>query len=278
MKTKQQLGRPFVWCGNKTLVAKDIWDRFGDVAHYYEPFAGALGCLLSRPAETTSKRRYEYVGDNDCQISNFWRAAKFGTPQVLANWADWTPSSFDLIARMKWLKEQKERLRRHLIADPMWYDAQVAGWFAWTESVRIAKQGKTLRLSNGAGTGVARRGENLVGLFQSYKDRLQNVTVYYGDWSHLANAALRVNNAAIMLDPPYGERNSTQKIYDHHSLKVADQCRRFALAAASPKLKIALCGYAGEYAMPNDWEELPWFSQWGRGRERIWFSPHCLKS
>jgi hypothetical protein len=32
----------------------------------------------------------------------------------------------------------------------------------------------------------------------------------------------------------------------------------------------------GEHVMPPDRQEQAWWSQWGHGRERIWFSPSCL--
>ena len=53
------------------------------------------------------------------------------------------------------------------------------------------------------------------------------------------------------------------------------------------RLRIALCGYAGEHAMPASWAEWAWKAAGGYGsqssrhdnpnarRERIWFSPHC---
>jgi hypothetical protein len=55
-----------------------------------------------------------------------------------------------------------------------------------------------------------------------------------------------------------------------------------------PRMRIALCGYEGDYDLPDDWECVAWKSRGGYGsqnnngnenphRERIWFSPHCLR-
>lgn len=55
------------------------------------------------------------------------------------------------------------------------------------------------------------------------------------------------------------------------------------------ELRIALCGYKGEHSMPDGWECVEWKARGGYGsqnkngnenaaRERIWFSPGCLKS
>jgi hypothetical protein len=52
-------------------------------------------------------------------------------------------------------------------------------------------------------------------------------------------------------------------------------------------MRIALCGYEGEYEMPQSWDCVPWKARGGYAasggkaeensyRERIWFSPHCL--
>ena len=53
------------------------------------------------------------------------------------------------------------------------------------------------------------------------------------------------------------------------------------------KMRIALCGYEGEHEMPSTWETVEWKANGGYGnqagennnaaRERIWFSPHCLR-
>ncbi len=53
-------------------------------------------------------------------------------------------------------------------------------------------------------------------------------------------------------------------------------------------LRIALCGYDTEHAMPGDWVPVYWKTPGGygsqgegrgrknAGREVVWFSPHCL--
>jgi site-specific DNA-adenine methylase len=261
---------PFGYFGDKQRIAAVIWQRLGDPAFYYEPFAGVLGCLLNRP----TPGKYEYVGDLDAQITNFWRAAKWAKPKELANWSDWPHSSLDLKARLKWLKAQKEWLQKNLEDDPMWYDAKCAGWYAWVNSVRMHNQGNTVTLARRKG--VRRTQQSLPAFFTELADRLKDVTIFHGDWTHLANSAVtssKRGNCALLLDPPY--EKVREQLYDHHDRTLSAKCREFALAFASPRLKIALCGYEGQLAMPDDWEQLAWGSQTGKGRERIWFSPHC---
>jgi hypothetical protein len=263
---------PFGYFGSKHRIAPAIWQRLGDPPYYYQPFGGSLGGLLGRP----TPGRYEFVGDIDAQITNFWRAAKYGSPNELAKWADWPHSTLDLKARLMWLKGQKEGLHQNLVADPLWYDAQCAGWYAWVNSVRMHNQGGCLHMTRRKG--VRRKGQSLPAYFGQLADRLKDVTIFYGDWTHLANAAVTASKhgtVAVLLDPPYG--NVREQLYDHHDRTLAARCREFALAAASPRLRIAVCGYEGEARMPSDWEQLTWGSQYGKGRECIWFSPHCQR-
>lgn len=53
---------PFPWFGGKSRVADLVWERFGEVHTYNEPFAGSLAVLLGRPHEP----RIETVNDLDC--------------------------------------------------------------------------------------------------------------------------------------------------------------------------------------------------------------------
>lgn len=60
----------------------------------------------------------------------------------------------------------------------------------------------------------------------------------------------------------------------------------------NPLLRIALCGYEGEHYLPDDWDCVAWKANGGYShqkkdqtkpkndnnkKERIWFSPYCLK-
>lgn len=268
---------PFPYFGSKSRVAPEVWQRFGAPTYYFEPFLGAGGVLLGRP----SIGKHEFVGDTDCLITNFFRAAKYGDHRELAKLADWPTSQLDLEARTKWLKEQRRRLHRNLSAKPKWYDSECAAWYAWVQSVRISSNGATIVLGRTAG--VRSQSENLAGYFAALAERLKNVVIAYGDWTRLANAAERNcqrADCAILLDPPYDHSTGRQKnLYIHDSPDVSAYVRRWALARAKthPRLRLALCGFEGEHDMPSTWEEVPWWSRMGRGKERIWFSPNCPK-
>lgn len=274
---------PFPHFGAKHRVAPIIWERFGNPSYYYEPFGGSLGTLLKRPAPTAlnERQRYEYVGDADCLITNFFRAAKLANPEDLARLADWTTSQLDLEARSAWLKTQRRSLHEGLIGDPKWYDLECAAYFVWVQSVKISTNGTSVVLRRTAG--VRRRNQDLTEYFTALAERLKHVVIHYGDWTKLANAAGMESlhsDTAILLDPPYKYATGRQKgLYVTDSGDVAAYVHRWALAraATNPKLKIALCGFDGEHKLPPSWEEFAWSSKLGKGRERIWFSPSCQR-
>jgi len=117
---------PFPWFGGKSRVAPEVWQRFGDVPNYVEPFAGSLAVLLGRPDKHAAK--IETVNDLDGFIANFWRAIA-ADPQAVAFHADWPIIEADLNARHAWLVGQRELLLRKLEGDPDHFDPKIAGWW-----------------------------------------------------------------------------------------------------------------------------------------------------
>lgn len=116
---------PFPWFGGKSRVAHLVWERFGDVPNYVEPFAGSLAVLLGRQTSP----RVETVNDIDCWIANFFRALQ-ADPEGLASWASWPINEADLHARHVWLVNQVE-FRERMKTDPDYFDVKIAGWWCW---------------------------------------------------------------------------------------------------------------------------------------------------
>jgi len=92
----------------------------------------------------------------------------------------------------------------------------------------------------------------------------------------------------VFLDPPYSSKEHSVT-YSADS-DVGAQVREWAIANGDSRgLRIALCGYEGEHVLPDSWECVAWKAQGGygsqsdgagrsnSGRERIWFSPACLR-
>jgi len=144
-RRKQGRGRlkaPFPWFGGKARVADLVWDRFGNVPNYVEPFAGSLATLLKRPEDHRHGEDLygiwptETVNDLDGFISNFWRAVK-DDPQAVIEHADSPVNENDLHARHAWLVSRRQKLTRKLEGDPDFYSAKIAGWWVWGVSCWI---------------------------------------------------------------------------------------------------------------------------------------------
>jgi hypothetical protein len=124
---------PFQYPGGKSKVASIVWERFGDVSNYIEPFMGSLAVMLRRPASHfVNGYRVETCNDVNHFIVNFWRAIR-AAPDEVAQWADSPVLEADLHARHKWLmrSETSKEWRKRMAEDPEHFDAKIAGWWVW---------------------------------------------------------------------------------------------------------------------------------------------------
>jgi DNA adenine methylase len=302
------LTAPFPYFGGKRRVAGIAWQRFGDVPNYVEPFCGSAAVLLARPHAPKT----ETVNDANCYLANFWRALQHD-PDGVATWADYPVSEIDLLARHRWLVKSAPAadFRARMAADPDYYDAKMAGWWVWGACAWIgagwcdyasadveqlphlgdAGRGINRKLPHLGDAGRGNTGEAIVAYFRELADRLRRVRVACGDWARVLGDSVTIRHGltAVFLDPPYGvtERSDT---YAVESRDVSADVRAWALAHGdNPLYRIALCGYEGEHAMPDTWACVAWKAAGGYGsqgdgqgrdnaaRERIWFSPHCLR-
>ena len=119
------LKAPFPYFGGKSRIAGAIWERFGTVSNFVEPFFGSGAVLLGCPCPGHT----ETVNDADGLLANFWRALR-ADPDAVAEHADYPVSELDLHARHRWLVAQRADVER-LLADPEWYDPKAAGWWVW---------------------------------------------------------------------------------------------------------------------------------------------------
>lgn len=119
------LKAPFPYFGGKSRIAALVWERFGRVQNYVEPFFGSGAVLLGCPWPGHT----ETVNDADGLLANFWRALRADPDAVFAH-ADYPVSELDLHARHRWLVAQRADVER-LLAEPDWYDVKIAGWWVW---------------------------------------------------------------------------------------------------------------------------------------------------
>jgi hypothetical protein len=128
---------PWPWFGGKADAAEAVWAALGDVDHYVEPFAGSLAVLLRRPHEANRTYHSETVNDLDALLCNAWRAIA-RDPDAVAEAASWPVCEADLHARhLALLAWRAAGNAERLMADPDFYDARMAGWWAWGQSAWI---------------------------------------------------------------------------------------------------------------------------------------------
>jgi hypothetical protein len=169
-----------------------------------------------------------------------------------------------------------------------------AGGGQGVQAPRLTKQVPQLS-GDGSGSqrgalsnGILDATEGLYGYMCELATRLRRVRVCCGDWSRVVTPAVTtyIGLTGILLDPPYG--HAERSICYSQDDDISAAVRTWALEHGDdPKLRIALCGYDGEYEMPDSWSIVAWKAGGGYGRsargkanrdrERIWFSPHCLR-
>jgi len=92
----------------------------------------------------------------------------------------------------------------------------------------------------------------------------------------------------LFLDPPYTNKaGRANDLYREEDTSIGHDVAAWAIANGdNPLLRIALCGYEGEYEIPDTWGKYEWSTgdsygssrsaNGNRHKERIWFSPACI--
>ena len=291
MNNGTNLKAPFPWFGGKRRVASQVWEAFGNVDNYVEPFAGSLAVLLDRPTEPKT----ETVNDADCYLSNFWRAITAAPDQVAAL-CDFPVNECDLLARHLWLVNEGKRRIERMESEPDFYDVKVAAWWVWGINQWIGsgwctgegpwvKDGEAVRQlphlgdpgrgvnrkrpdlggTNGGGRGVHRtsleKDDALRDYFRQLADRLRRVRVCCGDWARIVtDGALSYGETVgVFLDPPYQGDVRAKDLYRVDNHDISNAVREWALANGNnTRYRIVLAGYNAEHVayMPSDWRIL----------------------
>lgn len=297
----------FPYFGGKSIIAPTVWQAFGDVRNYVEPFFGSGAVFFCRPER--HKGTKATVNDADGMVANFWRAVQ-SAPEAVAEYADWPVNENDLHARHKWLRGQCESLAAALEDDPEYFDAKIAGWWVWGLCCWIGGEWCSVprrqlpHLGDG-GQGIPRQRPLLIkggagvhrqscvdkwaiaDQIQPFAAKLRGLRVCSGDWSRICTPAVTVNHGltGVFLDPPYSlAANRDARIYAVDSLSVADDAAKWAASVADdPLVRIVLCGYDSEHRwlLERGWREHKWSAHNGYGkqghREILYLSPHCLQ-
>ena len=307
------LAAPFPYFGGKSLACETVWAALGDPENYVEPFAGSAAMLLGRP----NVGKVETMNDADGLVANFWRAVSLDAGEV-AKHTDWPTNEADLFARHSWLVRHAPGLLERLHADPDYYDAKAAGWWCWGscnwigsgwcsgtgpwvhDGEKLVDARQLPHLGN-AGRGVNRQLPHLGNAgrgrtayifewFDALMQRTRNVRVAVGDWQRVLTESVTTRHGmtGVFLDPPY-----TKGAMDYAAGGVggdlADKVRAWcAENGQDPKLRIVLCGHAGEHdgLLASGWHLRAWTARKGyavtdeavknSASETLWCSPHCV--
>lgn len=281
------LASPFPYFGGKSGACETVWQAFGCVDNYVEPFAGSAAMLLGAP----DGKRIETINDADGFVANFWRAVS-RDPDAVAESADWPCNEVDLFARHSWLVRQADTLKSKLHGDPDFYDAKIAGWWCWGscswigsgwcsglgpwvhngETIVDARQLPHLSAGQGinrklphlsAGRGINRklphlsagqgdehpRAEYIREWMQRLYLRLRDVRVTCGDWQRVVKDSVTTRHGltAVFLDPPY-TKGAMDYAVGGVGGALANHVREWCAENGNNKrLRIVLCGHAEEH-------------------------------
>jgi DNA adenine methylase len=279
---------PFPYFGGKSRVAHVVWERFGQVRNYVEPFCGSAAVLLARPPGFSGS---ETINDWDGYVSNFWRAITLDPDEVLKH-CDYPVLELDLHARSSRLLGMREEFTERMRADPDFYDARVAGWWVWGKSSAIGdcfeNGAKGIPYMGVGSMGIHRTSDTAKNQIDTIAKRLRAVTVCCGDWSRVATGyQLHHGTTAVFLDPPYPEGNYSYGGATDRT--ISGEVLTWCLAnGQNPLWRIAMCGYSENDSLAGaGWSAYEWETSGGyskvagqknenASREVIWFSPHCL--
>jgi DNA adenine methylase len=309
----EPLRAPFPWFGGKSKAAALIWSRLGaaDLGNYVEPFLGSAAVFLARPPEFTG---WTTLNDFDGHLVNFWRSTRL-FPEKTAEVASQPVFEADLHARHLAIVTRRATLTERLSADPDYCEPRLAGWWAWGACVWIGggwgagdgpwhaepdADGVPIFTLGDGGRGVNRKlphlgdggtgglcAQKLASItewFSRLSDSFREARVACGDWERICSPGTMTRNGScgVLLDPPYSQ---TDAVYATDSSTVAHDVRAWCIANGNnPALRIALCGHAGEHeilASEHGWTVETWAKgggyQGADDRERIWFSPACIR-
>jgi hypothetical protein len=309
------LRAPFPWFGGKSAIAAEVWKRFGRADNYVEPFFGSGAVLLARPdvgkTETVNDKDHfvanfwravqhdpdavaiyadNPVNEADLHSRHWWLLTE-GADRLRA--IDGDPSVYDTQVAGWWVWGVCAWIGSGWCSGRGPWQWGASGWAKAGKAEGNAGRGLNRQLPH---LGDAGRGRFIREWMTSLAERLRDVRVCAGDWSRVCGPSVthRHGITAVFLDPPYADTaERTDRLYAVDCTQVAHDVREWAIEqGCNPLMRICLAGYDGEHAMPGDWEVVEWKARGGfgsqneddngmgrvnSGRERLWFSPHCLK-
>lgn len=240
----------------------------GEPNVYYEPFAGSLAVLLRRP----NPRGAEYVGDSDAFVANFWRALSHDPDGVRQHVR--TPMiEAEFHARAAWLMGEGAKVAHAIHEDPLWFDSQIAGWWAWVVSASLHPTRWPTIGDHPKGLASQRPDDEWNERFDRLAARVRRLHVRTS-WQKAVRDQPAGALKAAFFDPPYKLTSRETRLYrsevvDELHVELEEWC---VARQDDPNWRIVCAGFEGDFDLPG-WE----IATWGKDpRELLWISPHCL--
>ena len=321
------LAAPFPYFGGKSLACETVWAALGDPENYVEPFAGSAAMLLGRPnvgkVETINDAD-GFVANFWRAVSADADAVALHTDWP-CNETDLFARHSWLVRHAPGLLERLHADPDYYDAKIAgWWCWGACNWIGsgwcsgtgpWVHDGKKLVDGRQLPHLGNAGQGVNRqlphlgdagqgvnrklphlgnagqgRTHYIYEWFGALQDRTRNVRVAVGDWQRVLTESVTTwhGMTGVFLDPPY-----TKGAMDYAAGGVggdlADKVRAWCAAnGQDPKLRIVLCGHAGEHdaLLTNGWHLRAWTARKGyavtdeavenSASETLWCSPHCV--
>lgn len=311
------LKAPFPYFGGKSRAAELIWSRFGSVVNYVEPFFGSGAVLLGRPQPFSGSETVNDVNaylSNFWRALQYDPEAIAHFAWSPVNEVDLHARHLYLVQQTAF---RERMMTDPDYYDPKiagWWVWGLCCWIGsgWCDVDRYERYKNARPALGNAGQGIHRQlphlgnagrgihrqlphlgdaGQGILEYFSALAERLSRVRVCCGDWMRVLGPSVTSKHGltAVFLDPPYGVKDRA-RLYADDSYEVSTTVRKWAIAnGGNPSLRICLAGYEGEHEMPTEWECVKWRPRGGydgqnhnkdnqnQERERLWFSPHCVK-
>ena len=273
---------PINYFGGKARIAPTIWKHFGKPTAYIECFSGMAATLLQRPDDSYPSTQYwETINDIDSVVANFHRSCQLAPEAVVSNALD-PPIEIELLHREGVLSKSRERLRL-MLEDSKYHEPELAGWYLYVQANSIrptpcigTRTAKKPPLQPKGALSPSQR-DDIFEVFDKLSKRIQHLRILCRDYRDLlVDAEVKVpkgHTVAVLCDPPYKKPG---KKYANGTFDYAPLLKRCVELGRHKNIRIALCGYVGDYNMPEDWKVDPCFKTAG-GHETVWYSPGCKK-
>lgn len=319
------LAAPFPYFGGKSNACELVWSLFGEVDNYVEPFSGSASMLLGSPDGKRVETINDYDGmvanfwraiskdpnavahhaDWPCNEADLFARHSWLVRQIESlRMALHDPDYYDAKIAGWWCWGACNWIGSGWCSGSgpwVWDGAQIV------DSRQLPHLGDAGRGINrqlphlgDAGQGINRKLPHLSAgqgrrdyiheWFNLLHDRLRDVRVTCGDWTRVLKDSVTTRHGltAVFLDPPY-DKGAMDYGAGGMGQGISGSVREWCAANGNDgKLRIVLCGHAGEHddLLQIGWTEHKWTARKGyamtdeavenSASETVWASPHCI--